>query len=273
MDDKGDDDDGIGKFFHMFSFPDKAGGFDNIFSDMSRQMEEMSRHMEDMFRSPFESFRVDGFHQHNGKYPISTTPLEDNPRDQMLKDSENLVDASVAEPSRERTIGKHGYVPLRFPSVFDFRPDFTAPRKGNIQEITTDLHPESETFTTSWTSSSENMSMFSNSGSGWSSRQVQTKQLPDGSTEMVEKTTENGQTCTTVTKTDPYGVSTTTTTCDRPAIEGAPGNKDSSDLLKKPAQLLVPSATDGVTSPNNEAAKTKWRFPKLFSFDFSKPNS
>ena len=41
---------------------------------------------------------------------------------------------------------------------------------------------------------------------------------PDGSVEKIVKTTENGRTCTTVTKTDTSGNTTTTTTCDRPGL-------------------------------------------------------
>jgi len=36
--------------------------------------------------------------------------------------------------------------------------------------------------------------------------------------ERIEKRTENGRACTTVTRTDPSGVTSTSTTCDRPAI-------------------------------------------------------
>ena len=42
---------------------------------------------------------------------------------------------------------------------------------------------------------------------------------PDGSMEKIAKRIENGQTCTTVTKTDKEGITTTTTTCDRAGLK------------------------------------------------------
>ncbi|WAR14352.1 hypothetical protein MAR_004457 [Mya arenaria] len=104
-------------------------------------------------------------------------------------------------------------------------------------------------------------------------RSTSIKRLADGTVEKIEKVTENGRTCTTVTHTDKNGVMTSNTTCDRPAAGDVP------TLLKNdsPPAIMPPepsqSQGSGITSkppqPGMDAEEAGF-FNKLFGFDIFK---
>ncbi|XP_045181782.2 uncharacterized protein LOC123540612 [Mercenaria mercenaria] len=231
-DDRDDDGDRGFPFFGGFS------GFDKYFQDMSRHMEEMSRQMEDMFK--------EGGNINIGFHPPSMTgsspPLNEDPRDQMLKGNDSA----------------------------DERKNFTQESSPNSQS---EIRPFWSTNTPD-----NRLSVFSNSDSFVTGRMksIQTIRHGDGSVERIEKTTENGRTCTTVTKTDPNGVSTTTTTCDRPAIDGAPSltTPDKPSSSKPISPVTDPGAITVVPSVNTELTKEDAGFfSKLFGNFGFKPKS
>ncbi|KAL4219392.1 hypothetical protein ACF0H5_021972 [Mactra antiquata] len=236
MDDNKNNDNGDDFFRPFHNFGSFwSGGMDSWFSDINQQMDDLSRHMDEALKG-FEGIHI-GFHppQMDGKSP---PPLQEDPRSAMLKEPDKTTTTSVDKT--ELTGKSHSPVT----SIGN--------QGGSIS-----FFPSSDSFLTG------------------SMRSVRTIRRSDGSVERIEKTRENGRTCTTVTTTDPDGHSTTTTTCDKPM-------SDSRLNMIKPESQDIPhrqSTEPGLSSPGyshtqDSSMNNTGLFSKLFEkFGFGKSKS
>lgn len=268
------DDDFFGKGFPFF------GGFSDHFKDMNREMEEMSRQFEEMFRNArieFHPPNMDGKSpplKFPGDFPpMNSPPLKfpggggggagtppTNPRDQMLKSDDSDDKTNMMKGSQDQSP-----VPQR-PRI-------------SMRRLTPE---EKERLSSPSSSTTNNKPIISGV-----MRSVQTVQLSDGSTKKIETTVENGQTCKTVTITDPKGETTTTTSCERLNIDGIPlGNlPEGAAVFTIPFPEMNPGAPNpGVPNPgvsnrgmpgvNTDLTKEDASFfSKLFGGFWSKPKS
>lgn len=234
-DDRDDDSDYRGGFPFFTGF----GGFGSFFGDMDRQFKDMDKMFEDMNRHIEEMTKQmgDGFKDF-GEIRTGFHPP-----------------------------GIGGNIP---PLKQDPRDQML---KGNDEDRSrVTKSPPSDSRLFAWNPPEISIITGDGGNTYFSGRSIQTVRHADGSVERIEKTTTNGQTCTTVTKTDPNGVSTTTTTCDRPAIEGPPKltSPDSSSKISPPPNVTGTN----VPSINNELTKDDAGFfSRLFGNFGFKPKS
>ncbi|XP_052759979.1 uncharacterized protein LOC128202859 [Mya arenaria] len=245
MDGKDDD------FPHGFGI--FGGMFQNIFrsfdEELKQVMEEMSnmgRNMDDI-EGDTRGFFSQGFHTPEG--PGGSVPSYGrSPREMMLKDPDDdgqsgTTSTSPCQPCADQQ--KEVFSPGS-----ESRIVFASPQIGPNFGQSQGFHFGSSRMS-----------------------QTSIKRLADGTVEKIEKVTENGRTCTTVTHTDKNGVMTSNTTCDRPAAGDVP------TLLKNdsPPAIMPPepsqSQGSGITSkppqPGMDAEEAGF-FNKLFGFDIFK---
>ncbi|KAH3827298.1 uncharacterized protein LOC127881164 [Dreissena polymorpha] len=222
-----------------------AGSVFQDLHDLQKDMEAMFQNLEDL------NFSV-GFHSPPLIYG-QVPPHRQTPRDMMLKDS---LDEPRVEASTPQSVA---------PRVEAGTPKSVTCEPCSLQRLAAEKSTFQPTFNFSARWGDQDGHFFSSA----TSRSTRFIRHPDGSTEKIDKVTENGRTCTTVTRTGVDGVTSTNTTCDLPS----PDSGGTPMLPPSPVTHSGPSVPPNLTAasvprdpePGMSAEDTSF-FNKLFGF-------